>query len=85
MKLRPFGKRLVVRRLDPVTKTPGGIHLPDQAQEKPRRGKVLAIGDVADIRDGDVVVFSAYAGNEIELDGEKYLLLTDDDVLAVVE
>jgi chaperonin GroES len=91
--MRPLFDRIIVQREDAPDKTPGGILLPTQAQEKPNRGKVIAVGDgnrtkdgsrvPMDVECGDVVVFGAYAGNEVEIDGEKLLILSQQDVLAV--
>lgn len=91
MKLKPLGDRLVVRALEAEEKTASGLYLPDQAKEKPQRGKVLAVGPgrYEDgkripmlVAEGDEVVYSKYGGTEITLDGEEYIILREVDVLA---
>ncbi len=94
-KIQPLYDRLVVRRVEAEEKTKGGIVLPDKAKEKPKEGQVIAIGSGRLLDDGrraemqvkvkDRVLFSSYAGTEIKLDGEDFLILKEDDVLAVVE
>jgi len=94
-KLRPLGDKILVKRVEAETKTKSGIVLPDSAKEKPKRGKVLAVGEgkrsdngelsPVDVKKGDEVLFTSYAGTEIKLDGEELLLMSVDDVLAVVE
>ena len=91
--IRPVGDRLVVRRDDVSDVTPGGIVLPNNATEKPSRGKVVAVGPGKlredggrcdmDVADGDTVIFNNYSGTEVELDGETYLVLRESDVLFV--
>lgn len=95
MKLRPLHDRIVVKRLESETKTKGGIIIPDSAKEKPIEGRVVAVGNgkllkdgnlrPLDIQVGDVVLFGKYAGNEVKLDGEDYVLLREDDLLAVTQ
>jgi chaperonin GroES len=94
-KLRPLGDKIIVKRLEAETKTKSGIVLPDSAKEKPKRGKILAIGDGKrlengerapfSVKKGDEVIFTSYAGTEIKLDGEEIMIMSEDDVLAVVE
>ena len=94
-KLRPLGDKILVKRVEAETKTKSGIVLPDSAKEKPKRGKVLAVGEgkrlddgklaPVDVKKGDEVLFTSYAGTEIKLDGEEILIMSVDDVLAVVE
>ncbi len=94
-KLRPLGGNILVKRVEAETKTKSGIVLPDSAKEKPKRGKVLAIGDGRrldngekapfTVKKGDEVLFTSYAGTEIKIDGEEVLIMSEDDVLAVVE
>ena len=94
MALKPLGDRLVVRPLDPQEKTKSGLVLPDTAKEKPQEGKVIAVGTgrllddgavkVLEVRNGDRVLYGKYAGTEISLEGEDYLILREEDVLAVV-
>ena len=95
MKLKPLGDRVVVEREEAKTTTAGGIVLPDTAKDKPQKGKVLAVGDGRVAKDGkrrplqvkigDAVLFTSYAGDEFKVDGEKVLLMREDDILAVVE
>lgn len=94
-KLRPLGDKILVKRVEAETKTKSGIVLPDSAKEKPKRGKVIALGDgkrldngekaAFTVKKGDEVLFTSYAGTEIKIDGEEVLIMTEDDVLAVVE
>jgi len=94
-KVRPLHDRVIVRRLDEEEKSAGGIIIPDTAKEKPIQGKVVAVGkgkildngDVRplDVKAGDTVIFSTYAGTEIKLDGDKFLMMREDDILGVVE
>ena len=94
-KLRPLGDKILVKRVEAETKTKSGIVLPDTAKEKPKRGKVVSVGDGKrldsgerapfSVKKGDEIIFASYAGTEIKLDGEELLILTEDDVLAIVE
>ena len=94
-KIRPLGQNVLLRRLEAEEKTKGGIFLPDTAKEKPREGEILAIGEGEltkdgkhkefQVRVGDRVIFSSYAGTEVKLAGEEYLILGEDDILGVVE
>ncbi|PCJ59039.1 MAG: co-chaperone GroES [Planctomycetota bacterium] len=94
-KIKPLEDRLVVKRLDSQEKTAGGIILPDSAQEKPQKGKIVAVGSgkvldngkraKSDVSVGDVVIFSKYGGTEVTLDGEEHLILNESDVLALVK
>ncbi len=94
-KVRPLHDRVIVRRLDEEEKSAGGIIIPDTAKEKPiqgeiiaaGKGKILENGDVRplDVKPGDRVIFSKYAGTEIKLDGEEYLMMREDDILGVIE
>jgi chaperonin GroES len=95
MKLRPLHDRLVVERLEEGEQVKGGILIPDSAKEKPQRGKVIAVGNgtrlkngalvALDVRAGDHILFGKYDGNEITVDGHDYLILREDEVLAVLE
>ena len=95
MNLKPLGDRIVVQRQEAGEKTKGGIILPDSAKEKPQMGSILAVGDGKILKDGkrqplqlkkgDTVLFTSYAGDEFKLEGEKVLLMREEDVLAVVE
>jgi chaperonin GroES len=95
MKIQPLGDRVVVEREEAQEKTAGGIVLPDTAKDKPQKGKVLAVGDGRITKDGkrrelqvkigDGVLFTSYAGDEFKLDdGKKVLLMREDDILAVL-
>src|SRR5260370_11884281 len=95
MKVVPLNDKIVVKSLEAEEKTAGGIVLRDSAREKPKQGKVLSRGDgktldngkraAFQVKEGDRVLFSSYAGNEVNIDGEEYLIMTEDDILAVVE
>ncbi len=93
--LRPLDDRVVLKVLDAEEKTAGGILLPDSAQEKPQRGKVTAVGEgrlgkdgkrlKLDVKKGDVVLFGKYAGSDVQVDGEDYKILRENEILAKVE
>jgi len=95
MKTKPIGEKILVKRFDAIKKTAGGIVLPDAAKEKPKEGKIIALGDGKlldsgarakfQVKKGDRVVFTSYAGTEIDIDGEEYLLMAEDDILAIIE
>ncbi len=95
MKIRPLHDRIVVKRLESENRTKGGIIIPDSAKEKPIEGRVVAVGNGKLLRDGklrpldvavgDVVLFGKYAGNEVKIDGESFVLMREDDLLAVTE
>ena len=95
MKIVPLNDKIVVERLEADEKTLGGIILPDTAKEKPKQGKILAVGEGKPLEDGgrakfqvkvgDRVLFTNYAGSEVTLDGKEYLVMTEDDLLAVVD
>ena len=95
MALKPLGDRIVVRPLEAQEKTKSGLVLPDSAKEKPQEGKVLSVGtgklldDGAvkslEIKNGDRVLYGKYSGTEISLEGEDYLILREEDVLAVLQ
>ena len=92
MRVEPLGDKVVIKRLDAETKTAGGIVLPGSAQEKPRQGRVLSVGDGRSlasggraehqVREGDRVIFASYAGTEIMVDEEELLIMSEDDILA---
>ena len=94
-KLRPLGDKILVKRVEAESKTKSGIVLPDTAKEKPKRGKVLSVGDGRrldngerasfSVKKGDEVIFTSYAGTEIKIDGEELIIMSEDDILAVVE
>ena len=91
-KLVPLGDKVVLKRAESESKTAGGIVLPDTARDKPQRGEVVAVGDghvrndgkkvPLTVKEGDRVIFSSYAGDEIQVGDEKYLLLRESDILA---
>jgi chaperonin GroES len=93
--VKPLGDKVLLKRLEAEEVTKGGIVLPDTAKEKPKEGKVLSLGDGKLLDDGkrapfqvkvgDRVLFSSYAGTEIKIEGDEYLILGEDDILAVIE
>ena len=86
MNFKPLGDRLLVERVEEANTTASGIIIPDNAKEKPSRGKVLAVGsDVEEVKEGDIVVFGKYAGTDLILDDNEYLVLEVSDVLGIVE
>jgi len=95
MNLKPLGDRLVVKVLEADEKTASGIVLPDKAKEKPQEGEVIAVGSgkvldngtrlEMELKAGDRVIFSRYAGTEVKVKGQEYLILRQDDVLALVQ
>lgn len=95
MNVRPLHDRIIVQRLDEGEQQIGGIIIPDSAKEKPQQGKVLAVGDgrmtdegkriPLDVRAGDLILFGKYSGQEIKLDGTEYLIVKEDEVLAVID
>lgn len=95
MKLRPLHNRVVVKRLEEERTSPGGIVIPDNAQEKPTRGEVLAVGPGKFLENGeprgmavevgDKILFSKYSGTECELDGDELVVMREEDIMAVIE
>lgn len=95
LNIKPLNDKVIVRRLTADDVTSGGIYLPDTAKEKPKRGTVQAVGNgkildngrrsVMQLKKNDEVIFTSYAGTEIKMDGEEYLIMDESDVLAVVE
>ena len=95
MNVRPLHDRIIVRRLEEGEQKVGGIIIPDTAKEKPQQGKVIAAGTgkvkddgkrtPLDVKTGDVILFGKYSGQEIKLEGEEYLIMREDEVLAVVD
>ncbi len=95
MKVIHLNDKILVKRVEAEDKTAGGILLPDTAKEKPRQGKVLSLGDgkllddgnraAFQVKEGDRVLFSSYAGNEVSVDGDEYLIMSEDDILAVID
>jgi len=94
MNIRPLQDRIIVKRLEEEEKTKGGIIIPDAAKEKPMQGEVVAAGkgkvgddgkvNPLDVKVGDKILFGKYAGTEVKLDGEEYLIMREDDVLGVI-
>ena len=95
MNLKPLGDKIIVELLGAKDKTKGGIILPDSAQEKPQEAKVLAVGSgkilsngkvvPPELKAGDTILFGKYSGSEVKLDGKEYLIINQDDVLAVIK
>ena len=95
MNVRPLHDRLIVQRLEEGEQQIGGIIIPDTAKEKPQQGKVFAVGagkvkddgerQPLDVKDGDTILFGKYSGQDIKIDGDEYLIMREDDVLAVLE
>ena len=95
MNVIPLGDHVVVKRLEADRKTSGGIVLSDSAQEESRQGRVLSVGDgrqlkdgrrvASQVREGDRILFSAYSGAEVDVDGETFLILGEQDILAIVD
>ena len=95
MKVRPLNDRILIKRLEEVEMTKGGIIIPDSAKEKPAEGEVIAVGKgkvndkgdriKMDVKVGDRVLFSKYGGTDVKLDGVDHLIMREDDILAIVE
>ena len=95
MKIRPLQDRILVKRIEEEEKSRGGIIIPDTAKEKPSEGRVLAVGKgkvtedgkvlPLDVKKGDRILFSKYAGTEVQVDGEEHIIIREDDVLGIVE
>ena len=95
VRIRPLHDRVIVQRLEEGEQKIGGIIIPDTAKEKPQQGRVIAVGKgkvekdgkvtPLDVQEGDTVLFGKYSGQEIKLDGEDYLIMREDEVLAVIE
>jgi chaperonin GroES len=96
MKIRPLGDKILVKRDEAASKTDSGIFLPESAKDKPRQGKVISTGSGIlnkdtgkympfSVKKGDSIIFSSYSGTEVKIDNEPYLIMTEDDILAVVE
>lgn len=95
MKIRPLHDRIIVKRLGEEEKTKGGIIIPDSAKEKPMEGKVIAVGNgkltdegkllKLDVKAGDRVLFSKYAGTEVKIDDVEHLIMREDDILGIIE
>ena len=95
MKIRPLADKVLVERLEAETKTSGGIVLPDSAKEKPQKGKIVSVGKgkVLDdgmlkkmqVKKGDTVLFTSYAGTEVKIGGKEHLIMSESDIMAVIE
>jgi len=95
MKIKPLSDKVLVQRLEAETKTAGGIVLPDSAKEKPQRGKVVSVGPGKTLEDGgikkmqvkkgDTVLFTSYAGTEVKIGGKEHLIMSESDIIAVIE
>ena len=95
MNVRPLHDRIIIQRLEEGEQKVGGIIIPDSAKEKPQQGKVIAVGigkvkddgtrQAPDVKAGDLILFGKYSGQEIKLDGEDYLIMKEDEILAVIE
>ena len=95
MQIKPLHDRVVVRRLEEDTKTPGGIIIPDTAKEKPMQGEVVAVGPGArdddgdriepDVKPGDTVLFGKWSGTEVKIDGEELLIMKESDIMGIIE
>jgi len=94
VKMRPLHDRVLVRRLEESEKTAGGIFIPETAKEKPSRGRVLAVGTgkiledgsvrPVDVKVGDTILFGKYAGTEVKIEEEEYLVMREDDIMGVI-
>ena len=95
MKIRPLADKVLVERLEAETTTSGGIVLPDSAKEKPQRGKIVNVGtgkllddgtyQKLQVKKGDTVLFTSYAGTEIKASGKEYMIMEESDILAIIE
>lgn len=95
MKIRPLHDRIIVQRTEEAEQRIGGIIIPDTAKEKPQQGKVIAVGGgkkkddgkviPMDVKEGDSILFGKYSGQEIKIEGEEYLIMREEEVLAVLE
>jgi len=96
MKVRPLGDKILVKRDEAATKTDSGIFLPESAKDKPKQGKVVAVGAGIlnkengqympfSVKKGDTVIFSSYSGTEVKIDGDAFLIMTEEEILGVIE
>jgi len=95
MKVRPLHDRIIVQRIDEGEQKVGGIIIPDTAKEKPQQGKVIAVGQgkfkedgqrqPLDVKNDDTILFGKYSGQEIKIDGDEYLIMREDEVLAILD
>jgi len=96
MKVRPLGHKILIKRAEAQDKTESGIFLPESAKDRPREGKIIALGDGLlnketgeympfTVKKGDNVIFTSYGGTEIKIDGEDLMIMTEDDVLGIID
>ncbi|UCE98603.1 MAG: co-chaperone GroES [Planctomycetota bacterium] len=95
MRIRPLADKVLVARLEAEMRTAGGIVLPDSAKEKPQRGKIVSVGEgkmlddgtrrKMQVKKGDTVLFTSYAGTEVKIGGKDYLIMDESDIMAVIE
>lgn len=96
MKIKPLHDRVIVKRVEEEDKTKGGIIIPDTAKEKPIMGTIIAVGSgksegkgkgkiPLDVKEGDKILFSKYAGTEVTIDGEEHLIMKEEDIIAIVK
>ena len=96
MKIRPLGDKILVKRDEPTSRTESGIYLPETAKDKPKQGKIVAVGNgnlnketgeylPFSVKKGDAVIFSSYAGTEVKIDNVDYMIMTEEDILGVVD
>ena len=95
MKIRPLGDRILVKRIKEEEKTKGGIIIPDTAKEKPQEGKVVAVGKgkmteqgkllTPDVKAGDKILFGKYSGSEVKIDDKEFLIMREEDILAILD
>ena len=96
MNVKPLGDKVIVKREEAATKTDAGIFLPESAKDKPKQGTIVALGngnlnrDTGDyvpftVKKGDTVIFSSYAGTEIKIDDEEFLIMTEEDILGIID
>ena len=94
MKVQPLGERILVKRIEAEEKTAGGIVVPDTAKKKPKEGKIISLGtgkvneegekQPFTVKEGNRILFESYAGTEVKIDGEEYLIMKEDDILGII-
>ena len=95
MEIQPLGERVLVKRIEAEEKTAGGIVVPDSAKEKPKEGEIISLGtgkldekgekQPFNVKRGDKILFESYAGTEVKIDGEEYLVMKEDDILGIIK
>jgi chaperonin GroES len=96
MKVRPLGDKILVKRSDPLEKTEAGIYIPESAKDKPKEGKIVAVGDGVlnketgkympfTVKKGDRVIFTSYSGSEVKIGDDEMLILSEEDILGIIE